>query len=63
MSETLSASMPANARQLPARSTDSGGVLDHQYVYDPNANVQYIYDWRNPADHRYLYRIKGDGGN
>lgn len=47
--------MVQNARQLPQRSTDSGGVLDHEYVYDPNANVQYIYDHRNPADHRYLY--------
>ncbi|MDQ3524605.1 MAG: RHS repeat protein [Chloroflexota bacterium] len=52
--------MSQNTRQLPARSTDSGGVLDHQYVYDPNANVQYIYDWRNPADHRYLYYDKLD---
>lgn len=47
--------MTQNARQLPARSTDSGGVLDNEYVYDSNANVQYIYDHRNPADHRYLY--------
>ncbi len=47
--------MQQNTRQLPVRSTDSGGVLDHQYVYDKNANVQYIYDQRNPADHRYLY--------
>ncbi|MBA3485872.1 MAG: RHS repeat protein, partial [Lysobacter sp.] len=46
--------MQQNARQLPARSTDSGGALDHQYVYDNNANVQYIYDQVNPALHRYL---------
>jgi RHS repeat-associated protein len=47
--------MTQNARQLPQRSTDSGGVLDYQYVYDGNANVQYLYDWVNPALHRYLY--------
>lgn len=31
--------MVQNARQLPARSTDSGGALDHEYGYDQNGNV------------------------
>ncbi len=47
--------MTQNARQLPARTTDTGGALDHQYVYDNNANVQYIYDGIDPALNRYLY--------
>jgi RHS repeat-associated protein len=37
--------MSQNARQLPARSTDSGGVLDLGYVYDGNANVASITDY------------------
>lgn len=37
-------SMAQNARQLPARSTDGGGALDHEYQYDPAANVTYIGD-------------------
>jgi len=47
-------SMTQNARQLPNRSTDSSGVLSHEYVYDRNANTQYIYDHVNPALHRYM---------
>lgn len=38
--------MQQNARQLPVRSTDSG-VMDNEYIYDKNANTQYIYDWRD----------------
>jgi len=33
-----------NARQLPATSTDSGGVLSHQYSYDYSGNVTQIID-------------------
>lgn len=33
-----------NARQLPERTTDSGGVLDLVYAYDPNGNVASITD-------------------
>jgi RHS repeat-associated protein len=47
-------SMTQNTRQLPARSTDSGGVLNHEYIYDANGNTQYIYDHVNPALHRYM---------
>ncbi len=36
--------MTPNARQLPASSIDSGGVLNHQYSYDANANVSAISD-------------------
>lgn len=46
--------MAQNARQLPGTSTDSGAIA-LEYVYDANANVQYIYDWINPASHRYMY--------
>ncbi len=37
-------SMGQNARQLPARSTDSGGAADFAYTYDQNANVTSIWD-------------------
>ncbi|WP_082443531.1 MULTISPECIES: RHS repeat domain-containing protein [Stenotrophomonas] len=37
--------MTQNARQLPARSTDSGGVLDLAYAYDGNGNVASITDY------------------
>ena len=33
-----------NARQLPSRTTDSGGALDTGYDYDPNSNVGRIVD-------------------
>lgn len=36
--------MAQNARQLPARSTDSLGVLDLGYAYDGNGNVASITD-------------------
>ncbi len=36
--------MQQNARQLPLRSTDSAGALDHQYWYDANGNVTRIDD-------------------
>ncbi|GAB3353478.1 RHS repeat domain-containing protein [Lysobacter tyrosinilyticus] len=36
--------MSQNARQLPARSTDSGGTLDDVYNYDANGNVDSIID-------------------
>ncbi|MGS1078415.1 RHS repeat domain-containing protein [Pseudoxanthomonas beigongshangi] len=37
--------MTQNARQLPARSTDSNGVLDLGYVYDKHANPVSITDY------------------
>lgn len=37
-------SMVQNARQLPQTSTDSGGVLNHQYGYDAHGNVNGIID-------------------
>jgi RHS repeat-associated protein len=37
--------MTQNARQLPARVTDSGNVMDFEYGYDKNANVSYINDY------------------
>lgn len=36
--------MAQNARHLPARVTNSGGVLDYSYTYDPNGNVSSIAD-------------------
>ncbi|WP_249405158.1 RHS repeat protein [Stenotrophomonas sp. CFBP 13725] len=36
--------MEQNARQLPARTSDSGGALDTSYEYDPNSNVGRIVD-------------------
>lgn len=36
--------MIQNTRQLPERSTDSGGVLDLVYAYDPNGNVASVTD-------------------
>ena len=41
--------MSQNARQLPARSTDSGGVLDLAYAYDGNGNVASITDYTAAA--------------
>ncbi len=37
-------SMAQNARQLPSSSIDTGGVLNHGYNYDQNANVTVISD-------------------
>jgi len=41
--------MSQNARQLPARSTDSGGLLDLFYSYDANGNVSGITDYTPAA--------------
>ncbi|AUZ56290.1 hypothetical protein B1L07_15755 [Stenotrophomonas acidaminiphila] len=41
--------MSQNTRQLPARSTDSGGVLDLAYAYDANGNVSSITDYTSAA--------------
>ncbi|MCL6710601.1 hypothetical protein M8R20_26750 [Pseudomonas sp. R2.Fl] len=41
--------MTQNARQLPARSTDSNGVLDLGYAYDKHANVTGITDYTTGA--------------
>lgn len=45
-------SMAQNARQLPSRVIDSGGVLDNEYAYDANGNVQSILDWRDGNQNR-----------
>jgi len=37
--------MIQNARQLPRRTTDSGNVVDYDYAYDRNGNVERIYDY------------------
>lgn len=34
--------MQQNARQLPLRVRSSGGVMDHQYVYDASGNAEHI---------------------
>ncbi len=54
--------MTQNARQLPARSTDSGSTVDFVYTYDQNGNTTKINDWAqdgvNSGDAlhiRYLY--------
>ncbi len=36
--------MTQNDRQLPAKSVDSGGVLDDDYGYDKNGNVDHKWD-------------------
>ncbi|MGN7830408.1 RHS repeat protein, partial [Pseudoxanthomonas sp. 22568] len=41
--------MTQNARQLPARSTDSNGVLDLGYAYDKHANPVSITDYTTGA--------------
>ncbi|SOD50479.1 RHS repeat-associated core domain-containing protein [Pseudoxanthomonas wuyuanensis] len=41
--------MTQNARQLPARSTDSNGTLDLGYAYDKQANVSSITDYTSGA--------------
>ncbi|HEX7801988.1 MAG TPA: RHS repeat-associated core domain-containing protein [Pseudoxanthomonas sp.] len=49
--------MQQNARQLPSQSIDTGNALNHQYTYDPNANVSAIYDnviGTPTAQHRYM---------
>lgn len=47
--------MSQNARQLPARSTSSGGALDLGYFYDNNGNVTHIADHgRGSNFHRWM---------
>lgn len=46
--------MAQNARQLPSWSVDSAGVLQDQYTYDANGNVENIYNWNDISKHRYL---------
>lgn len=47
--------MIQNARQLPVRSTASGGVLDLGYFYDKNGNVSHIADHGRGSDfHRWM---------
>lgn len=59
--------MSQNARQLPARSTSSGGALDLGYFYDNNGNVTHIADHgRGSNFHRWmeydnLDRLTGTG--
>jgi RHS repeat-associated protein len=36
--------MDQNARQLPVRVTATGNAMDYDYAYDPNGNVERIYD-------------------
>jgi hypothetical protein len=50
--------MSQNARQLPARSTDSGGVLDLGYVYDGNANVASITDYTTGGTPRDTVQVR-----
>lgn len=37
--------MTQNARQLPVRVTATGNAMDYDYAYDPNGNVERIYDY------------------
>lgn len=37
--------MAQNARQLPVRVTATGNAMDYDYAYDPNGNVERIYDY------------------
>ncbi|WP_460456966.1 RHS repeat domain-containing protein [Arenimonas alkanexedens] len=46
--------MVQNARQLPARSTDTGGALDHTYAYDPQGNVLSTIDHNDGARSRWM---------
>lgn len=46
--------MVQNARQLPARSTDTGGALDHEYGYDQNGNVLATFDHNDSARSRWM---------
>jgi len=46
--------MVQNARQLPERSTDSGGALNHVYAYDRNGNVTVIGDYTNTNHTRWM---------
>jgi RHS repeat-associated protein len=46
--------MVQNIRQLPQRSTDTGGALDHQYAYDGNGNVLSTIDHNDGARSRWM---------
>jgi len=46
--------MQQNERQLPRLSTDTGGVLSHQYGYDNNGNVTQTQDLARGA-HYHLF--------
>lgn len=46
--------MSQNARQLPARSTDTGGALDHEYGYDRNGNVLSTLDHNDSTRSRWM---------
>ena len=46
--------MVQNARLLPARSTDTGGALDHEYGYDGNGNVVATIDHNDSARSRWM---------
>jgi len=46
--------MEQNARQLPSRTTDSGGALDTSFEYDPNSNVGRIVDHLDDARTRVM---------
>lgn len=48
--------MLQNARQLPQRSTDSGGALDLAYSYDANANVNHIWDYAQDSGNGFYGR-------
>jgi RHS repeat-associated protein len=46
--------MVQNIRQLPQRSTDTGGALDHQYAYDGNGNVLSTIDHNDGGRSRWM---------
>lgn len=46
--------MSQNARQLPARSTDTGGALDHEYGYDRSGNVLSTIDHNDGTRSRWM---------
>lgn len=48
--------MVQNARQLPQRSTDSGGTLDLAYSFDANANVNHIWDYAQDSGNGFYGR-------
>jgi RHS repeat-associated protein len=48
--------MLQNTRQLPQRSTDSGGALDLAYSFDANANVNHIWDYAQDSGNGFYGR-------
>lgn len=46
--------MVQNARQLPVRSLDTGGALDHEYSYDRNGNVLATLDHNDSTRSRWM---------